>query len=217
MYIDPSGLVITLTGNDDEKQTLLSSLQVLTPHKLFMNDDSTVSIEGLLDTSSNEPRSSKGDLHRYDEKGNGTKLIERLIRSEKNCIIQIGNEGNYASADSWNNASNGTGSDMIVTFNPNSDPNIMTVQSKTGNVTPAKRPAFIGLAHELIHADRGMRGGIIDLNTTGDYKYQTSRTAWQWFIFSGFNYTYITQNVLREELTTVGLKYNQIVMILRKT
>ena len=36
-----------------------------------------------------------------------------------------------------------------------------------------------------------------------------TRTQWTWGPFTGYNYTYNTKNVPKEELATVGLKYNK--------
>jgi len=104
-------------------------------------------------------------------------------------------------------ALNGKGSDTEVYFNPKADPDIMTVDPATGNVSAAKRPAFIGLAHELIHAERSMRGEAIDYGITADYTYQISKRR----IDAGrdLEIRTHTQHVPKEELATVGLAYNK--------
>ena len=66
------------------------------------------------------------------------------------------------------------------------------------------------LAHELVHADRAMRGAVIDNNKTVDYKYQSGWVE-KPFIFPSWSWwspVYTTEkDIKREELATVGLKY----------
>lgn len=107
---------------------------------------------------------------------------------------------------------NGIGADSLVTYKPNANPNIMTIDPSSGNVSPAKRPSYIGLAHELIHADRAQRGVTIDLSKKETYKYQTDVVYVKgfWYFSSYWDIIYATEKVRREELATVGLKYNSI-------
>jgi len=66
----------------------------------------------------------------------------------------------------------GVGSGGYIHFDPTSDPLITTFDS-AGLAVGTSRPSHIGLAHELIHADRAMRGLRIPLDQTGTI---TSRT-----------------------------------------
>jgi hypothetical protein len=171
---------------------------------LTLNDDDTVSIEhDVLDPDAPSPTSKR---YRGD-RANGTMLLDRLIESDKtvNVVIETG-KGNRASASDSKNAANGKGSNATVYFDPTFNPNILTTDPETGNVSGTKRPNYIGLGHELIHADHYTRG--VYQTGRGDYNYQTGRTAWTWGIFSGYDYTYKTQNQRQEEFATVGLKYS---------
>ena len=137
---------------------------------------------------------------------NGNKLIKRLIDSKKTVTIQIiRSEGNKCFSNNPG-ATNGKGSDARVVFNPSFDPDILTVDKSTTIVRKAKRPSYIGLAHELIHADHAMRGVM----KTGyaDYKYKTGRTQKKFLFIKHWSYTYTKQNEPKEEYATVGLAYS---------
>ncbi|GHT25321.1 hypothetical protein FACS189430_11780 [Bacteroidia bacterium] len=92
------------------------------------------------------------------------------------------------------NAINGVGSDAIVVFDavqnisqiPTKDPN-------TGNVSPQSLPYELALGHELVHADRSMKGVAVDysMNTTHTYKDANGNT--------------VTQSRPKEDMETVGL------------
>ena len=75
------------------------------------------------------------------------------------------------------------GTDAKVNYNVNFDPDIPTLNPKTGKIADDKRPTQIGLGHELIHADHIMRGTV-----------QLSKSD--------------NDDVYDEEKATVGLKYN---------
>lgn len=129
----------------------------------------------------------------------GTRLIRRLNSSDKTVTITVGaaGSGNTESDVNPTDAINGTGSDTNVSFDPTSNPSIMTEDPKTGNVSgKTGRPNQVGLGHELIHAERSMRGAAIDYSKTGTHTYKDA---------SGKT---VTQTVPQEELATVGLKHN---------
>ena len=77
-------------------------------------------------------------------------------------IISEKEEGNFETDDNPTNAINGKGSNVNVHFNPESNPDIPTLNRKTGRVSNKKRPSQVGLAHEMIHGDRSMRGVAIE-------------------------------------------------------
>lgn len=70
--------------------------------------------------------------------------------------------GNQERSENPLDAINGKGTNTTVIFNPDFNPDIPELDEATGYVVNGKRPAFIGLAHEMIHADRGMRGVAFD-------------------------------------------------------
>ncbi|BBH21385.1 hypothetical protein Back11_27300 [Paenibacillus baekrokdamisoli] len=84
---------------------------------------------------------------------------------------------------------------------------MQTVDPETGNVSGQKRPSYVGLAHELIHADRAMRGAQYEYKEMGTYSYQIKTKTGS---FLGMNYTEIwrkRQTMPKEELATTGLNY----------
>lgn len=60
------------------------------------------------------------------------------------------------------NAINGKGSDAIVDFAPGHLPDLPVVDTKTGEVVDKKSNAVTNFGHELIHAERSMRGQAIE-------------------------------------------------------
>lgn len=175
---------IKLPSDPAQRTQVLNEIQGLTSHKLGVDKDGYVVIETPADATSRTP---KGDT-----------LIERMANSNKTCTIQIGSPGRGNTEQDVNsaNAINGTGSDTIVNFDPTSNPGIMTVDPSTGRVGPVNRPNRIGLGHEMIHADRSMRGSAINYGLRGNNTYTD---------LSGNS---VTQTVPSEELATVGISGN---------
>ncbi|WP_415060415.1 RHS repeat-associated core domain-containing protein, partial [Flavobacterium sp.] len=194
MYIDPDGRDIVLPKGTSTKDTytILGNLQKLTNDKLVYSTqkDGTIRIKiASLAKSGSETKAA------------GTNLIRELNSSDKTTTIVIGaaGSGNSARPDSrdasgntdWTKSTNGKGDDVTVNFDPTSNPSIKTVDPKTGNVSGAKRPNQVGLAHELIHADHITEGDVSFTPTAHTYK------------IAGGN---VTQTKPNEELRTVGVK-----------
>ena len=195
-YFDPSGLRLILTGNGDQ----------VTAQWGAINDMSADNLELVQQTDADGNLIASYEVFLRGEVNgicqNGTDLVRRIINSDRICTVVPGTGGNSEVPADWDNAINGTGTNVTVTFNPNSDPDIMTVGAN-GTVSGAKRPAFIGLAHELIHADRDMRGRSLDYSLTAEYTYQSGRRR----IDGGRTIvlSHTTQTAPRDELATVGL------------
>ncbi len=190
-FVDPDGrapqdIILPKGTSTKDTYTILGNLQKLTDDKLVYSTQKDGSIRIKI--------ASLGT----GNKTAGTRLIRRLNSSDKTVTISVGAAGSGNTERDVNsaNAINGTGSDAIVSFDPTSDPSIMTEDPKTGNVSGKKRPNQVGLGHELIHADRSMRGVAIDYSDNGTHNYKDA---------SG---TTVTQTVPKEELATVGLKHN---------
>jgi hypothetical protein len=189
-YVDRDGRDIKLAGTTAERQTTLTHLQRLTNDKLSMRSDGTVVIVRMGGENSGKALTSGSELIRdLNKKGDGARTV----------TISIGTGGNRES-HLVTNSINGVGTDSNVTFDPTSNPSIPTKDPTTGNVSGATRPNEIGLGHELIHADRAMKGKSEGSATaTHTYKDATGNT--------------VTQTVRKEELETVGLqgnyKYNE--------
>jgi hypothetical protein len=124
-------------------------------------------------------------------KNYGTRLIRRLDGYNSVVNINIKSGGNNLVPNNWTNASNGVGSDSTVGFNPTSAPSIGTLDENTGISRPQDRPSWIGLAHELIHADHAARGTF--LTGTASYSYRDTNGIMQ------------TATAYRYELATVGI------------
>jgi RHS repeat-associated protein len=188
-YIDPDGREIKLAGTQAERQTSLTHLQRLTNDKLSMRSDGTVIISRMGGENSGKYLRAGNELIRdLNQKGSGAKTV----------TISIGTGGNSASTVDrdasgrvdWTNATNGTGANATVNFDPTSNPSILTVDPATGNVSGATRPNEIGLGHELIHAGH-INKGTVDF-TPATNTYQTATGAQ-------------IQTVATEELRTVGV------------
>ena len=191
IYVDPDGRDIILAAGLTNKQKLqiIGNLQKLTNDRIVYKT--------LKDGTTQVKIASLGE----GNKTAGTRLIRRLNSSDNTVTIDVNNslgnfsngKGNKAKATNYTNASNGKGSDAIVSFDPSSNPNIMTEDPKTGNVSGATRPNEIGLGHELIHAEHYMDGDYSPSSQKASHTYKdaTGKT--------------VTQTYKKEELRTVGL------------
>jgi RHS repeat-associated protein len=180
-YIDPDGREIVIPTNlkGSERRTIMRNLRKLTDDKLSY-DKST----GKVTISE----------HRTGKLTEGTSLINNLISDTHTSTITVGakGSGNSANPTNWTDAKNGTGSNATVSFDPSANPGIPTENSKTGNVSDKKRPDYIGLGHELIHADHINNGDVSLTPQTHTYNDATG--------------TSVTQTVINEELRTVGVQ-----------
>ena len=147
--IDPTGKVIEMPKGSTTEQimTVMWNLMQLTDDNLVFKTqkDGTIRIK-IASTGTGS-------------KTNGTRLIRRLNSSSKTMtIIPITSRGNGELRESNVDSSNGKGTNTTVLFNPESNPDIPIFDSKTNRVKSGTRPSYIGLSHEMIHADRDMRG-----------------------------------------------------------
>ncbi len=155
--IDPSGKIIEMPKESTVGQTIdvLLNLQKITDDKLTFSTQEDGSIRISIKSR------GKG------LKITGTDLVRRLTSSSKTLTINvIDHGGNYQSSENPADASNGIGTNTGVYFNPDSNPDIMEVNPKTHKSYFTKRPSFMGLTHELIHAERSMRGASFDNKET---------------------------------------------------
>jgi len=153
---------------------------------------------------------------------NGNELIDRLINSSETVTIDVSStESNHYVADNWYNAarkrirSGGT-----ITFNPFIETSYSVINPTTGFVDGKETaPSYIALAHELIHADRAMRGRTL-VRSKKYYKYPVSSSKYHFegSIFGILNYNLDAEvihrkkssvKVYKDEIATVGLKYNK--------
>jgi len=182
IYFDPDGNKVILSGSQEERAMMLYNLQMLTNDELKMRKDGTVYIK------------SYGTMNNSWELPCGTDLISSLIGNERTTTIHVEHNKDNSETDlNPNNATNGVGSDVSVTFNP-IRLQVSTINPKTGRLQGEMRPAYIGLAHELIHSIRSMKG-VADKND--------SYATYQYVDFRGKTRTGYERT---EELKTVGLK-----------
>ena len=187
-FIDTDGKVIKLPKGTTYEQIfiVLGNIQNLTDDKIVFSTQKDGSIRIKIAYIRNGTKTA------------GTRLIQRINSSKRIMTINITSktaDGNSEIDDNPTNAINGKGSNVNVYFNPNSNPQIPTLNAKTGRVNGEKRPAHVGLAHELIHGDRSMRGVAIDYSENATYTYTNSR---------GLR---VTQSLKKEEAATIGLKH----------
>ncbi len=208
IYIDPTGNVISLAGLPTEQEYTLSYLQQLTDYPLNYDDNGNVTINKDISLAV-----------RYK---NGNELIDRLINSSETVTIDVSStESNHYVADNWYNAARKRlRSGGIITFNPFIETSYSVINPTTGFVDSKETaPSYIALAHELIHADRAMRGRTL-VRSKKYYKYPVSSSKYHFegSIFGIFNYNLDAEvihrkkssvKVYKDEIATVGLKYNK--------
>lgn len=186
-FIDPDGKKGILAGTATERQQILNDMQKLTNDKLSMKSDGTVIIVSLgTENKGKSLTAGTGLIRSINSKGAGAKTV----------TISIGTPGSGNSESDINsaNAINGVGTDATVSYDPTANPMIDTKDPTTGNVSGATRPTEIGLGHELVHADRSMKGKAVDYSKKGSHSYKdsTGKTT--------------TQSVPQEELETTGIQ-----------
>jgi len=215
-FIDLMGTEIVLIGTEAEQQIILNELNNL------VGNNREGALEGpMIDPILNTRTNENGDVVVYFAQPpnpnfpQSTELVDRLINNEFTTTIVVRpGKGMAASRDNdnANRDGNNFGSGGTVFFDSESrwstEPRIMTVCPDTGNVRPEIRPNFIGLGHELIHAERYTRGARFNRDITEEHRFQVDRARRGWWIFSWWSYTYDTRNVPVEEWATVGLGFN---------
>ena len=148
---------ITIAGTEDERRAILSYMQMLTNHGLHLNNDNRL-VVALVNQRIVQNRGETW-------LGYGNALIERMARSEHSLTIsattgpsQSGRyDGNYGHA-----YVPGKGVSSRIVLNLNSDIWTYTVNDRV--VSQTTIPIHIILAHELIYADRAMRGEVISFD-----------------------------------------------------
>jgi hypothetical protein len=188
IFIYPDGEKIVLAGTAAQQKAMLTQLQTLTNDKLtFDPKTGVVKITKLGGENLGKTLTA------------GTQLVQRLNSKQagaKTVTIQSGSKWTEPDVNPTA-ATDGTGSDAIVNFAPTHLPNLPVEDPKTGNLIQEKSNATTNFGHELIHAERSMRGEAIPY---GDYGTQTYKDA------TG---TTVTDPVRKEEAATVGVGYNK--------
>gem|GEM_PF-2575922 len=191
-WIDPSGLVIQLTGSHAERNTMLNYLQQLTNHILYFNSDGIVGISQWAAQSRYEAFDEFGQRWR----GYGNILIERMIASQHIASIGLTTGRNvidrYLSGNS------------VINFNPNEVVLTYTFD-QFGVASLMRMPAHIVLAHELIHADRLMRGVMLCTSLTGNISIPVARASFSPLRLFSQTRNVTHRRIMLEELATIGI------------
>ncbi|MDR2570586.1 MAG: RHS repeat-associated core domain-containing protein [Oscillospiraceae bacterium] len=211
MYHDPMGLAIKIIDNDNGD--IFNNLQSLTNHTLGVRDDGSIFIRNLATGRRNLTLT------------NGNTLIERLIdNTNHTTTIQIADFSGFLAHDPKGAYGNilkgrfnitGSGSSSTIFFDP-SDQTVAPIINASGNLryNSISAPHII-LAHELIHADRAMRGRCLDSGaerTFESYSFKVADSSNDWRLFGLFNMTgtrTITQQISRNELAVIGFNHTR--------
>ena len=195
--IDPDGKKIVIVGNREERIQVLTIMQRLTNDKLGVNQRGEVMI--LAHGTKNTAQNLK----------TGTGLVADVIGNSHTTAIQMGDAGtrNYYHPKFRKNTSNGKGTDGYINLDTSEIPSVVVKDSKSGKSKREKMSTSMVLGHELIHANRAMKGEDYEFDTqiTYSYKdvdgkeYQTEEKANE-LETTGIvgNYIY-TENKLRKE------------------
>ena len=198
-FIDPTGLELRISGSESFVDTVMHYLRMLTDHTLEM-DGNKVIISAFA-TEITRPL--------------GNELLERVINSTNVTTIQTGGgAGNFITNWQHNrNYFNGVGADNLrINLRPNSISQTYTLNPLTGFFEMMEMPFHITVAHELIHADRMMRGDAINVRRTSNNRILTGQATRYIFSPSFISWTsnvYRTENRPREEFAAIGIRYHR--------
>ena len=182
-FNDPSGLVIELVGNSNQRNQILEFLQMFTLDTLH------------IDSSGFGPwRRHEVGFTAYDGNINiGTQLVRDLINHFRILTIQIHNNG---ASFMYPIHSTRVRASAEIHLNPNHLHNTLVRDWGTASRNPTRSevaPIHIVLAHEMIHAHREF-----NRNTVG------GDVAHSFLLPNGQRETLLTP---REELHTIGLSH----------
>ena len=122
-------------------------------------DPSGMRIVFDTDLNEKEMKKIKENLSEIASTDVGSEMILELHQSKNVFAITLGKKNGFTPSD-FTKAGNGTGSGGFIKFNPRKKSNVLDSSGST------KRPASVGLAHEIAHAIESNRGQWIDGNQT---------------------------------------------------
>ena len=191
--VDPDGKKIVLVGTYKEKMKTLSNLQSLTNDNLYLNKTTGVVTIG-----------GKRWSNRNSHFTAGTKLIRTIIKSKKTAEIGVNSQGtNKAHSIYRQDAYNGKGTDVRITYDPNQEhsPETLVRNPKNGKSLYEVSPVIINLGHELVHAERALYGRQASDGTDN----KQDAALGQYFVTRPNGLSYKITDEL-EELQTTGIK-----------
>jgi len=220
-WVDPSGLLIRLPANAQERETVMRYMQSLTNHHLFQYRGESGDFYLSYLTIRREDLAGTNQAWL----GYGNHLVSRMISDRNTVSISLTDGVNSHQTNSWDafsiEGTPGAGSGGRIYFNPNLSVSTIVV-NEIGIANLEVAPTHIVLAHELIHADRAMRGvmsasGMISVEvpfpgssmihtfrfeefmTIGNPRIGNVGGTGLTFYFAGFTADCITENMIRQE------------------
>ena len=181
-WTDPTGRIIELAGTRRRREEILEYLQQLTNDELGLDGRRVIIV-------------TRNDI---EGRETGTELIRRLIENEDHTVtIRRSRGGNTFQASNTSASMDGRGSGGTVRFNPNQN-------LRRTHISELQNHMYIALGHELIHAERAMRGAMAHpLLINGRYTITTYIPG------GGFLGGYRTHHFRApyEELFTIGIPF----------
>lgn len=179
-YVDPWGLLMTISGTKEQKTAMFEQLQLLSDDKLEMDIDTG---KVTYVPSDNVQRVK------------ATSLVREIIDNDVECTIKYTDLDIDTTDEEFkkNKLKN-----VTVLFNPEHTPKVYA--SDESSIKPIKKPApaFMMLAHELVHAHRRMNGVIKVINISRAIYFSPTREK----CFGIWCYP--------EELETTGINYYSV-------
>ena len=153
-FVDPSGMIIEVVGTKLEKNDIIYNLNKITDHTLKYDKNGVVYVAEYADSI----------VHK-----SGTTLINNLIESKNVCRIRYWDDSSCAVISISSKKV-----EVDVYIDRYSMPNVYILDLTTGCVVGREKVKnYIAFAHELIHADRAMRGYFVDYGKKSLYIYNT--------------------------------------------
>ena len=200
IYIDPTGWIIVLKGDADERQLLLNTLRKLTDDTIDLHEVEVPIIP---------PATQYRVIIMQENEGNlpiGTSLIRKLILNPSALVLNHGyNRGqvNYVTPFRgmyFAGATDGTGTSATINFDTRSRVNVLTIDSN-GIIAERRVPDYIILGHEMVHAYHIMTGTMIPPRIRAMSIYRDSANGGA-----------LIHLASAEELRTIGVSYFPLIV-----
>ena len=177
MFVDPWGLELFLKGTTEEIKALETSLVILTDNYIDVNDSGEVTMKDGYENS------------RFQK---ATNMVSSIIDSPEVVIVELGNEN--ITYGKWSDEYDDGNIHITVTGETTK---ALAWSYETNSVEIMDTPEFLVLGHELIHANRLIKGTAKkDVAYHGYYYYYDENGNQQ-----------LAQFVNQEELETTGIDY----------